>query len=290
MYSNIYAVPVIPSAQQVDDAMQVEDQQHLTLLGLVLSGSTTTPKLKKNKVLAKAVEKIYTDFHIPKDRKNNLREIFVYDVLAKWTHEKILAELKSWGDVISMISKRQRKYQTLRLNICLSTFSLAFFDKGFWQYILENQEFWQLWDRNQPSHVFANYPIKAVKHFRVGGKSLIVAFFEKFEDVKACRQTTFNFNHNDQDYSHPWCKAPSSANSKVFTNKSKSSSIPSKPSKKGKKTVPSKIRSTKSNKPAKDTKKTSKKLKNKKKSKSSNKKPQDKCQALITIINLIFSS
>ncbi|GBC07466.1 hypothetical protein RclHR1_07490011 [Rhizophagus clarus] len=105
-------------------------------------------------------------------------------------------------------------------------------------------------------------------------KSSIVAFFEKFEDVEACRQTIFNFNHHDQDYSHPWCKAPSSANSKVFTNKSKSSSISSKLSKKDKKTVPSKTRPTKSNKPAKDTKKTSKKLKDKKKSKkSSDKKP-----------------
>ncbi|GES80411.1 hypothetical protein RCL_jg22363.t1 [Rhizophagus clarus] len=53
--------------QLVDDAMQVEDQQHLTLLGPVPSSSTTTPKLKKNKVPAKAVEKIYTDFNIPED-------------------------------------------------------------------------------------------------------------------------------------------------------------------------------------------------------------------------------
>ncbi|GBB87835.1 hypothetical protein RclHR1_14320002 [Rhizophagus clarus] len=53
--------------KQVDDAMQVEDQQHLTLLGPVPSSSTTTPKLKKNKVPAKAVEKIYTDFNIPED-------------------------------------------------------------------------------------------------------------------------------------------------------------------------------------------------------------------------------
>ncbi|GES96507.1 hypothetical protein RCL_jg14534.t1 [Rhizophagus clarus] len=129
----------------------------------------------------------------------------------------------------------------------------------------------------------------SVKHFCVSGKSSIVAFFEKFEDVEACHQMTFNFNHNDQDYSHPWCKAPSSANSKVFTNKSKSSSILSKPSKKDKKTVPSKTRPTKSNKPAKDIKKTSKKSKNKKKSKkSSDKKSQDKMDIVKLLLQLLI--
>ncbi|GBB98251.1 hypothetical protein RclHR1_03180016 [Rhizophagus clarus] len=279
--------PVIPSAQQADDAMQGEDQPHFTLSGPVPSGSTTTPKLKKKKVSAKAVEKIYTDFHIPEDRRNNLREIFVYDVPAKWTHEKILAELKSWGLWQYTLENQKVRWfpghWTLQQRKKREQFHLYVND------LSEDSKFWQLWDRNQPVLVFTNYPIKAVKHFRVSGKSSIVAFFEKFENVEACRQTTFNFNHNDQDYSHPWCKAPSFANSKVFTNKSKSSSIPSKPSKKDKKTVPSKTCPTKSNKPAKDTKKTSKKSKDKKKSKkSSNKKPQDKMDIVKLLLQLLI--
>ncbi|GBB86564.1 hypothetical protein RclHR1_00130005 [Rhizophagus clarus] len=53
--------PVISLAQdvltqQVED-MQIEDQQHLFSSGPIPSGSTTTSKPKKNKVLAKAVKK-----------------------------------------------------------------------------------------------------------------------------------------------------------------------------------------------------------------------------------------
>ncbi|GES78576.1 hypothetical protein GLOIN_2v1765605 [Rhizophagus clarus] len=118
------------------------------------------------------------------------------------------------------------------------------------------------------------------------GKSSIVTFFEKFEDVEACRKTSFNFNYNDQDYSYLWCKASTIA-SKVFTNNSKSFSRSStKLSKKDKKTVPSKTRPTKSNKSAKDPKKTSKKLKDKKK--SFNKKPQDKMDIVKLLLQLLI--
>ncbi|GBC00154.1 hypothetical protein RclHR1_03770001 [Rhizophagus clarus] len=136
--------------------------------------------------------------------------------------------------------------------------------------------------------IFSNYLIKAVKHFRIGSKSSIIPFFEKFENVKACQRTTFNFNYNDTDYFHPWCNTPSVI-SKVFTNKFKSpSSSSTKPSKKTKKTISTKIYPTKSNKLVKNTKKPFKKTKNKKKfKKSSDKQPKDKMDIIKLLLQLL---
>ncbi|CAB4403567.1 unnamed protein product [Rhizophagus irregularis] len=52
----------------------------------------------------------------------------VYDVPVSWTPEDILKELTLWGKTISIQMKPQRKYQTLRLKIELSTFRLAQFE------------------------------------------------------------------------------------------------------------------------------------------------------------------
>ncbi|CAB4434462.1 unnamed protein product [Rhizophagus irregularis] len=47
------------------------------------------------------------------------------------TPEKILAELKLWGNAIKCSVKRQHKYQTLRVKIALSSFALPQFNK-YW--------------------------------------------------------------------------------------------------------------------------------------------------------------
>ncbi|GES98372.1 hypothetical protein GLOIN_2v1676095 [Rhizophagus clarus] len=104
--------------------------------------SLSTPNAKPNKskkAALKSIEKIYVNQIIPNDKMNNVRNIFVYDVPADWSHAKIIAKLKAWGDVISMTTKHQHKYQTLHIKICLSTFSLASFDQGIWQYSLGDQ-------------------------------------------------------------------------------------------------------------------------------------------------------
>ncbi|GBB96718.1 hypothetical protein RclHR1_02810036 [Rhizophagus clarus] len=91
----------------------------------------STPDAKPNKfkkAAPKSIEKVYVNQIIPNDKKNNIRDIFVYDISAGWSHAKIIAELKAWGDVISITTKRQCKYQMLCIKICLSTFSLTSFD------------------------------------------------------------------------------------------------------------------------------------------------------------------
>ncbi|GBB96228.1 hypothetical protein RclHR1_27020001 [Rhizophagus clarus] len=284
--------------------------------------SNTMPKdKKKKKVPEKSVEKIIVDTNIPDEKVNNIRDIFVYDVPSSWSHEKILAELKAWGDPISMTVKKQRKYQTLRIKICLSTFALASFEQGIWQYSLgdisvrwfpgnwslhqrkkreqfrlylndlpQESRYWSTWERTAPSQeMFGNLPIKAIKQFETGGKASIVVFFEKYDDVEICRKTRFNFNHNDVDYSLPWCSAPLTASQ---TKKSKNSFGSTKKSKnkdssmKTKNSSSSKTHSANS-KPNKDKTKTSKKSKDKKKKKSLGKKTDDKMDIVKLLLTLI---
>ncbi|GBB94659.1 hypothetical protein RclHR1_00240007 [Rhizophagus clarus] len=284
--------------------------------------SNTTPKdKKKKKVTDKSVEKIFVDTNIPDEKVNNIRDIFVYDVPSSWSHKKILAELKAWGDPISMTVKKQRKYQTLRIKICLSTFALASFEQGIWQYSLgdisvrwfpgnwslhqrkkreqfrlylndlpQESRYWSIWERTALSQeMFGHLPIKAIKHFETGGKTSIVVFFEKYDNVEICRKTRFNFNHNDVDYSLPWCSAPLTASqtkkskdSSGLTKKSKSKDS----SKKTKNSSSSKTHSANS-KPNKDKTKASKKSKDKKKKKSSGKKTDDKMDVVKLLLTLI---
>ncbi|GBC04309.1 hypothetical protein RclHR1_05600009 [Rhizophagus clarus] len=130
----------------------------------------------------------------------------------------------------------------------------------------QDSNYWQLWDHTKPSTIFSHYPIKALKHFNSGGKSQIVAYFEKYQDVESCRKTSFNFNHNGTDHSLPWCASPISSQ-----NKNKK---PTKNSNKQNSGSP-KAYSTIS-KPTKDTEKSSKKSKGNKKKKSSGNKSNDK--------------
>ncbi|GBB95020.1 hypothetical protein RclHR1_24610001 [Rhizophagus clarus] len=236
-----------------------------TTIPLQPSGSSDTmPKdKKKKKVTDKSVEKIFVDTNIPDEKVNNIRDIFVYDVPSSWSHKKILAELKAWGDPISMTVKKQRKYQTLRIKICLSTFALTSFEQGIWQYSLGD--------------------------ISVREKASIVIFFEKYDNVEICRKTRFNFNHNDVDYSLPWCSAPLTASQTTkFKNSSGSSMVSKKndSSKKSKNSRSSKTHSANS-KPNKDKTKTSKKSKDKKKKKSSNKKTDDKMDIVKLLLTLI---
>ncbi|GBB86924.1 hypothetical protein RclHR1_13370010 [Rhizophagus clarus] len=266
-----------------------------TPIPLQPSGSSnTTPKdKKKKKVTDKSVEKIFVDTNIPDEKVNNIRDIFVYDVPSSWSHEKILAEFKVQGDPISMTVKKQRKYQTLQIKICLSTFALASFEQGIWQYSLGDisvqSRFWVTWERTAPSQeMFGNLPIKAIKQFKTGGKVSIVVFFEKYDDVEICRKTRFNFNHNDVDYSLLWCSAPLTASQ---TTKSKNSwflyGVQKNDSSKKSKNSHSLKTHLANSKPNKDKTKTSKKSKDKKKKKSSGKKTDDKMDIVKLLLTLI---
>ncbi|GES91647.1 hypothetical protein RCL_jg13891.t1 [Rhizophagus clarus] len=134
-----------------------------------------------------------------------------------------------------------------------------------------------VWDHTKPSTIFNYYLIKALKHFNSGRKSQIVTYFKKYQDIKFCHKTTFNFNYNGTDHSLPWCTSPISPQ-----NKNKK---PKKNSNKQNSDSP-KARSTNS-KPTKDQAKSSTKLKGKKKKKLSGKKSNDKMDIVKLLLALI---
>ncbi|GES86795.1 hypothetical protein RCL_jg20715.t1 [Rhizophagus clarus] len=87
------------------DVMQIFSDADTVLPPPSLSTIDAKPN-KSKKAATKSIEKVYVNQLIPNDKMNNVRNIFVYDVLASWSHIKIITELKTWGDVISMITKR----------------------------------------------------------------------------------------------------------------------------------------------------------------------------------------
>ncbi len=93
--------------------------------------SDTKKKTKSKKKVVHRPMKVLTG-HIPQN-KDNVGEVLVYDIPATWSHDKLLAELKLWGHVISINTKPHRKYQSVRIKIEFNTFQLAKYTRGDWQ-------------------------------------------------------------------------------------------------------------------------------------------------------------
>ncbi|GBC23774.1 hypothetical protein GLOIN_2v1662849 [Rhizophagus irregularis DAOM 181602=DAOM 197198] len=89
----------------------------------------STKSSNKNKKLNKhLIEKVITGHKPADDDTSRVRDILVYDVPVSWTAEYILQQLTLWGKPIDIQMKQQRKYQTVRLKIELSTLRLAQFE------------------------------------------------------------------------------------------------------------------------------------------------------------------
>jgi hypothetical protein len=63
----------------------------------------------------------------------------IYDIPIEWSYKKILNKLTVWRTTISITVKKQKKYQTVRVKIALSSFMISFFDKGLWSYTFEKE-------------------------------------------------------------------------------------------------------------------------------------------------------
>jgi hypothetical protein len=174
------------------------------------------------------LEKIITGHPIPEDRKTKIRDIMIYDVPIEWSYEKILNELTAWGTTISATVKKQKKYQTIRVKIALSSFTVSSFDKGLWFYTLGKKVVrwypgaWTLADRkarekfqlvidNFPegvdttdlfnpanaSHAFiTNFDVKAAKLIKThDGKRKFIGFFESHKTYKAALTSEFSIEN-----------------------------------------------------------------------------------------------
>jgi len=61
----------------------------------------------------------------------------VYDVPAEWPIEDLFTKFLTWGDVIAIKTKAQRKYQIVRVKIVLNEAYLAAFFRGVWMVPLD---------------------------------------------------------------------------------------------------------------------------------------------------------
>jgi hypothetical protein len=174
------------------------------------------------------LEKIITGHPIPEDRRTKIRDIMIYDIPIEWSYEKILNELTAWGTTISATVKKQKKYQTVRVKIALSSFTVSSFDKGLWSYTLGKKVVrwypgaWTLADRkarekfqlvidNFPegvdttdlynpanaSHAFiTNFDVKAAKLIKTqDGKRKFIGFFESHKTYKAALTSEFSIEN-----------------------------------------------------------------------------------------------
>ncbi|GBC14719.2 hypothetical protein GLOIN_2v1765605 [Rhizophagus irregularis DAOM 181602=DAOM 197198] len=130
---------------------------------------------------------------LTKSSNKKKKDILVYDISVSWTPEEILKQLTLWGKTISMQTKRQRKYQTVRLSIELSTFRLAQFEVNenpMWTTDLGDTS--ALWKDSCP-HSFLS-AVKGLKSFKIiqTAKGInfkkstdpekIAEFFEEFQE------------------------------------------------------------------------------------------------------------
>ncbi|PKK58623.1 hypothetical protein RhiirC2_763297, partial [Rhizophagus irregularis] len=70
------------------------------------------------------IKQIITGHKPNDDDTSRIRDILVYDIPVSLTSEEILQQLTLWGKTISLQMKQQKKYQTVRLKIELTSFCL----------------------------------------------------------------------------------------------------------------------------------------------------------------------
>ena len=59
-----------------------------------------------------------------------VKDIVVYNVPSEWPIKDLLTKFLTWGDVIAIKTKAQRKYQTVRVKIVLNEAYLAAYFRG----------------------------------------------------------------------------------------------------------------------------------------------------------------
>ena len=194
----------------------------------------STKSSNKNKKLNKhLIEKVITGHKPADDDTSRVRDILVYDIPVSWTAEYILQQLTLWGKPIDIQMKHQRKYQTVRLKIELSTFRLAQFevnDNPVWTTDLGGIPVrwfparWTLKERKQREkfqatirkipdsmtiaalwidrlpHTFLS-SVRGLKSFKIiqtaRGERKLIGYFEKWVDMRNALDNQFVWDHQN---------------------------------------------------------------------------------------------
>ncbi|PKY55900.1 hypothetical protein RhiirA4_475734 [Rhizophagus irregularis] len=228
---------VTPSDQSVPLIIDVTPlSQEDTQLKNKADDSTKSSN-KKKKSNTNQIQNVITGHKPTDDDTSRVRDILVYDIPVSWTPEEILKQLTLWGKTISMQTKPQRKYQTLRLKIELSTFRLAQFEVNenpVWttdlggipvrwfparwtlkerkqrekfqatiQKIPDSMTLATLWKDNHP-HSFLT-AIKGLKSFKIiqtaKGERKLIGYFEKWVDMRSALDNQYVWEQNNLSWS-----------------------------------------------------------------------------------------
>lgn len=218
---------IIPDETADDPKIGNVAQQQVQQTEKISADSTKSSNKKNNKSNKREIQKVITGHKPTGDDTSRVRDILVYDVPVSWTAEHILQQLTLWGKPIDMQSKPQRKYQTLRLKIELSSFRLAQFEvnenptwttdlggipvrwfPARWtlkerkqrekfqatiKKIPESMTLAALWTDHRP-HSFLS-GVKGLKSFKIiktaRGERKLIGYFEKWVDMRSALDNQF---------------------------------------------------------------------------------------------------
>ncbi|RGB22613.1 hypothetical protein C1646_775813, partial [Rhizophagus diaphanus] len=181
----------------------------------------------------------------------HIRDIIVYDIPYTWSPEKISAELKLWGNPIKLSIKRQHKYQTLRVKIALSSFSLPQFNTNWttdlggipvqwfpasWTLrerkqrekfqavvynIPEDVTMHTLWRDQKPITYLCELGAKSFKIVQIGkGKRKLVGYFKTWEAIR--KVLDYHQVLSSEGIKLSWCQHSTPNLKKVPTTKDRS--------------------------------------------------------------------
>ena len=110
----------------ISDTHNVIPEQPVPINKDNFDATNSSNKKKKSKKLVPV--KILTGHTSNPEDTSRVRSILLYDIPVNWTPEKILSELQLWGKPISIHCTPQKKYQTVKIIIELSTIKLSLFE------------------------------------------------------------------------------------------------------------------------------------------------------------------
>ncbi|RGB35342.1 hypothetical protein C1646_814790 [Rhizophagus diaphanus] len=119
--------------------------------------------------------------------KEFIDKLFFLAILSNFVLCNFLAELKLWGNPIKLLIKRQHKYQTLRVKIALSSFSLPQFNNNWTTDLggIPDVTTYTLWQDQRSTTYLHELGAKSFKIIQTGkGKRKLVGYFKIWEAVR----------------------------------------------------------------------------------------------------------
>ncbi|RGB22537.1 hypothetical protein C1646_775921 [Rhizophagus diaphanus] len=180
--------PKISQKEEINNSTRVPVDKQVNNQSKKGNNNNWKKKSPANNSSKPAVTEVLTGYEVSSpEEQERIRDIIVYDILYTWSPEKISAELKLWDNPIKLSIKRQHKYQTLRVKIALSSFSLPQFNNNWTTDLggIPDVTTHILWRDQKPTTYLCELGAKSFKIVQTGkGKRKLVGYFETWEAVR----------------------------------------------------------------------------------------------------------